>query len=192
MTETHDFGPAARRVAALLAAVPDAALPGPTPCPDYTLGDLVDHIGGLSVGLAVTARKEPAQSPPPGDASRLPDGWRADFADRLDGLAAAWRDPASRTGMTTAGGLELPAGVAAMVTLNELVVHGWDVARAAGLPYEPGADDVAACLEHMRAFSGDDRPAGTPFGPVVKVPADASALDELVGLNGRDPGWSPA
>ena len=47
-----DLGPAALRLAELVYNVPDDLLDQPTPCPDYTLGDLVDHVGGLSLAFA--------------------------------------------------------------------------------------------------------------------------------------------
>ena len=44
-----DLTPAAQRLADLVARVSDDELSGPTPCPAYALGDLIDHIGGLAV-----------------------------------------------------------------------------------------------------------------------------------------------
>ena len=41
-----DLEPAARRLADLVAGVPDDLLDAPTPCPGYTVGDLVEHVGG--------------------------------------------------------------------------------------------------------------------------------------------------
>src|SRR5262245_36966996 len=52
-----DLGPAARRVGALVCDVRDDQLAQPTPCPGMTVGDLVDHIGGLSAGFTATAQK---------------------------------------------------------------------------------------------------------------------------------------
>src|SRR3954462_15387145 len=110
-----DFRPATDRLAGLVAAVRDDQLDGPPPCPAYTLGDLLEHVGGLAVGLQATARKDTGETvAPPGDASRLPDGWRPRIAQDLDGLAAAWRDPSAWTGMTKAGGVELPGEVAGL------------------------------------------------------------------------------
>ncbi|HXH56147.1 maleylpyruvate isomerase N-terminal domain-containing protein [Iamia sp.] len=39
-----DLEPAARRMAALIGGVSDEMLDRPTPCPDYRLGDLVEHV----------------------------------------------------------------------------------------------------------------------------------------------------
>ena len=43
-----DFGPAATTMARLVTRVTDDQLTARTPCPDYTVADLVDHIGGLA------------------------------------------------------------------------------------------------------------------------------------------------
>ena len=144
-----DLGPATQRMADLLAAVPDDALAGPTPCPNYTLGDMVDHVGGLSLAFAAAASKDLGdftdQAPAP-DASHLGPEWRVTIAQDLDALAEAWRRPDAWTGMTRAGGVDLPGEVAGLVALDELVIHGWDVARASGQRYvvlnEPGVAGV--------------------------------------------------
>src|SRR4051794_4479058 len=191
-----DLAPAARRLAALVRAVPDEALHGPTPCPEYRLGDLLDHVGGLAVAFRDAATKDfegGTGQAPSGDASRLGDGWRERIAEDLVAMAEAWRDPDAWTGMTQAGGVDLPGEVAGLVALDELVVHGWDVARATRRSYEA----EPAELEAVRGFVGPmaDAPpeqrAGL-FGPVVAVPDDAPELDRVLGLTGRDPAWVPA
>ena len=85
MTHTPDLTAAAARVATLLRGVSDDQLDGPTPCPAYSVGDLVDHIGGLALAFTWAATKEfppEAGQPPSGEAARLPDEWRDTFADR--------------------------------------------------------------------------------------------------------------
>jgi uncharacterized protein (TIGR03086 family) len=95
--------------------------------------------------------------------------------------------------MTRAGGIDLPGEIGGLVALDELVVHGWDVARSSGQPYECDAASLEASLEFVSQFSGPRSEAdrGGLFGPVVEVPDDASDLDRLIGLAGRDPGWTP-
>lgn len=187
-----DLGAAAERMAGLLANIRDEQLTAATPCAEYTLGDLIDHVGGLSVAFTWAAEKDwPKDAPQQasGDSSRLPGDWRREFADRLTVLAEAWREPAAWEGMTRAGGFDLPAPVCGRVALNELVVHGWDVARASGQDYQPGEAELAVCTEFVSAF---DASGEGPFGKPVPVPADAPALDRLVGGAGRDPSWSPS
>jgi uncharacterized protein (TIGR03086 family) len=183
-----DLEPAARRVAALLDGVPDTALSAPTPCADTPIAGLLDHLMGLSEGLRASAAKEPDQGGPQASAANLDPKWRTVLPERLDALVAAWREPSAAEGMTSAGGVEMPAAEIAAVTLNELVMHGWDLARATGQRYDPDAADVAAILPFLEAFAS---PEGVPglFGPAVTVPHGAPEFDRALGLSGRDPGW---
>jgi uncharacterized protein (TIGR03086 family) len=191
-----DLGPATRRLAALVAAVPGDALDAPTPCPKYAVGDLLDHIGGLALGFAAAARKERTERTahaPSGDASRLEPDWREEFPRRLDALGEAWHDPQAWTGMTRVGGVDLPGEVAGVVALDELVVHGWDLARATGQPYEcdrPSLDAVHGFVQQFAAPEMAPQRAGL-FGPVVAVADGAPVLDRVIGLAGRDPQWCP-
>jgi uncharacterized protein (TIGR03086 family) len=186
-----DLGPAASRMAKLLAAVDDTQLEAPTPCPDSTLGDLIDHVGTFATAFVAVARKEVTTgAPPPPDAANLEPGWRARIAADLETLAAAWRDPAAWDGMTAAGGIDLPGEIAGLVALDELVVHGWDVAVVSGQAYDPPVEDIEGAASFVTSF--DPPRDGRLFGPVVPVPDDASPLDRLLGLTGRDPRWTPA
>src|SRR5215471_14496780 len=57
-----DLGPPARRLAGLVARIPDEDLTLPTPCPAYALGDLTEHVGGLAIAFAAAAsRRRPAR-----------------------------------------------------------------------------------------------------------------------------------
>ena len=183
-----DLGPAAEEMSALIAAVPDEMLGRPTPCPAYRLGDLIDHVGGLALAFTAAAAKDRGPltgAPRPGDAARLSEDWRTRIPRNLSAMAAAWRDPAAWTGMTQAGGADLPGEVAGLAGLDELVVHAWDIARASG--QELAADPAA-----VEAAHGFLTAAGGPFGPVVAVPAERPLLDRAIGLSGRDPDWAPA
>src|SRR5690348_16290730 len=136
--EPHDFGPATTTMARLVAGVRADQLTDPTPCTAYTVGDLVEHIGGLTQDFTACATKTelPSQDNPQGDASRLEDGWRERIVRDLDDLATAWKGPSAYDGEATAGGVTLPAFVMASVALDELVVHGCDLATATGQPYD--------------------------------------------------------
>ena len=173
-----DLAPAARRTADLVSGIADDRLGAPTPCPKYTLGDLLDHVGGLALALTAAARKEVGGATgqaPAGDASRLPHDWRTRIPRDLAAMAEAWRDPQAWTGMTEAGGVALPGEIAGLFALDELVVHGWDVARASGQPYD--CDEVS--LHGVRAFvEGFDQRDGV-FGPIVETPPGAPLLDQV-------------
>lgn len=187
---TLDLGPATTALRGLVATVTDDQLTLPTPCTEYTVGDLVDHVGGLAIAFTGAARKQPAPGSSEGgsgDASRLEPGWRDRIDADLAALAEAWRDPSAYDGMTAAGGIDLPGEIAASVALNEVVVHGWDLATALGRPFVVADADVAGCMAFAEPFStpetADQR--GDAFGPVVPVAADAAPLTRLLGMMGR-------
>ena len=188
-----DLTPATKVLADLVAAVRDDQLTAPTPCTESNVADLLDHIDGLSLAFAAAARKTPLEGTPSADGSRLGPDWRPRIARRLADLADAWRDPGAWTGMTRAGGIDLPGEVAGAVVADELTVHGWDLAVASAQPYDadPGLVDLA--LEFVTPTVARN-PDGTPglFGPPVAVTDSAQALDRLLGLTGRDPAWTAA
>ncbi|MFI5764181.1 TIGR03086 family metal-binding protein [Streptomyces sp. NPDC051563] len=196
MTDTTmlDLGPQARIVARLAEGVPDAGLSGPTPCPDYTVGTLLGHLTGLAAAFRDAARKElgPTTDTAPTTALPvLPADWRAELPRVLGELAEAWTDPAAWTGMTRAGGVDLPGEIAGLVAVNELVVHGWDLARATGQEYAPDPAALDTSYTFLVAATGEEGGAGDIFGPVVPVPDGTPLLDRAVGLSGRDPGRRP-
>ncbi len=192
----HDLGPAARQLATLVQGVRDEQLGDPTPCANYTLGDLVQHVRGLAEAFTVSGRKEQpdggSQPPPEGDASKLDETWREDTVAWLDRLVETWADPAAWEGTAWIAGFEAPADAVGMTAVNELVVHGWDVARASGQEIDLPDDSLAAPREFVSMMSGpgSEEARGDAFGPPVPVPDGASVLDEVVAGNGRDPGWS--
>ena len=187
---THpDLTVAARRIAGLVDSVGDDALGRPTPCEGYTVGDLLDHIAGAVVAFTAAAVKQPLDGGPRGDAANLGDDWRTRIPQEVLGLADAWRTPDAWTGMTAAGGVDLPGDLAGVVALDELVIHGWDLAKATGQDpaYDgPGLEAVYATVAKFRASGIEGL-----FGPPVTVPDDAPLLDRILGLAGRDPAWEP-
>lgn len=189
-----DIRPAAAQLAVVLANVPDDTLEGPTPCEGLTLAQLIGHVIGFAQVFTLSARKEmgpmTATPPNPNDADLEP-GWRQRAAEQLAALGEAWQCDEAWDGMTQAGGVDLPGAVAGRVVLDELVVHGWDVARASGQSFEPDDDHVAQVAATVAQFRGDTT-GEVPglFGPTVTVAADATAFERLLGLTGRDPNWS--
>ncbi|WP_399883600.1 TIGR03086 family metal-binding protein [Streptomyces sp. BBFR51] len=192
-TTTLDLGPQTRILARLAEGVSDARLADPTPCPDLAVRNLLGHLTGLAAAFRDAARKDLGTTTGTSPEASVPDigpAWREDLAEVLGELAQAWRDPDAWTGMTRAGGIDLPGEVAGAVTADELVIHGWDLARATGQDYAPDPAALQAAYGLLSAAAGEsDRDEGM-FGPVVAVPADAPLLERAVGLSGRDPRWT--
>jgi uncharacterized protein (TIGR03086 family) len=190
----HDLLPTARRLGALVAEVDDDQLDAPTPCPDYTVGGLLDHIGGLAVAFAEAARKEQgtnATQAPPGRTAHLAADWRTRIPADLETLGVAWQDPVAWDGTTVIAAMEMPAPAVGAVALDEIVTHAWDLARALGQPFDADADAIAGALEFVGPISVPGAPRPPIFGPVVEVSDDASPMARFVALTGRDPDWRP-
>jgi uncharacterized protein (TIGR03086 family) len=93
-------------------------------------------------------------------------------------LAAAWRDPAAGEGMTEAGGLRMPADVMGAVALDQLVLHGWDLAGATSQSFTCDPASTAAVL----AFTGvSARPLGTGCSARWPMTGNAPTLDRALG-----------
>jgi uncharacterized protein (TIGR03086 family) len=187
-----DLSPACQRTAEVLAGVTDDQLGLATPCEKMPLHAMVAHIGGLSLAFAAAARKDfgPMTDTPPEDDVQIEADWRTVYPQRLAELAEAWREPAAWQDMTRAGGIDLPGEVAGSVALAEVVIHGWDVARASGQAYDVDEDTVAALLTHLEQFDAE----GTEglFGPAVAVADSAPPFDRAIAMSGRDPAWPAA
>ncbi len=189
-TTTLDLGPQTAEVARIVAGVRDDQLPGPTPCPDMDVAALLDHLVGLTIAFRNAAEKAAQQGGPRADAAKLAPGWRTRLPAQLEVLAAAWREPAAWDGTAVAGGVELPAPVMAVVGLNEVLIHGWDLAVATGQEYRPDPAAVRACADMVGDRAGAPDEPDAIFGPAVPVPAEAPPFDRLLGQTGRDPRWT--
>jgi uncharacterized protein (TIGR03086 family) len=191
-TTTPDLAPAAAEVARVVAGVRDDQLTDPTPCTGTSVAAMLDHFVGLTLGMRMAAEKKPMQGAPKADADTLPDDWRTRLPAQLDALVAAWREPGAWDGETEAGGVRMPASAMGVVALNEVLVHGWDLAVATGQAYRADPASTEACLELARQFAAVPEMRDQIYGPVVPVPDGAPAMDRLLGLTGRDPAWAPA
>ncbi len=187
-----DFDPPVRQLRALLLGVTDEDLTAPTPCPDWTVADLLDHLMGLSWAFAQAAKKltdaPGTDGPPPRpSAANLPPHWRSRMPVLLEELATAWKDPAAWTGTARAGGVTMPAADMGLVAMNELIMHSWDLAQATGQEFAADPRILEMLIEFLSRGPAD----GTPgmFGPVVPAEDEAGLLEQAVGRAGRDPHW---
>lgn len=195
LTETIDPGPSCDSPAGRVLEIADTQLHRPTPCPEYTVADLVEHVGALAVEFRYAALEQPTSAVPgseaagsDGDGSRLESGRRERIATDLRASAEAWKEPASYDGETHAGPVTLPAREAALVALDEVVVHGWDLSVATGLRFSPDRAAVRTCLDFVAAFDAPANDDGGLLGPPVGVPEGSPPLLRLLGATGRDGG----
>lgn len=180
---------AAATFAEIVAGIPDDALGAPTPCPDYDVAGLLGHLIHRAPQLIGAAAKEEVSAGEQAPAD--PATWRTTLVPLVDRLAGAWSRPEAWEGSTRIEGpMEMPASTIGGIVLAELVLHGWDLARATGQePTWPGPL-LETTHQDMAAMAPMGRKMGA-FGPEVPVADDAPALDRLLGTVGRDPSWTP-
>jgi len=194
MTE-FDLHLGAQRLSALIAGTTDDDLTLPTPCPAYTVSDLIDHIGMTALAFGAAARKErselnevsPNRVPQP-----LAGDWRSRIAADFDVLADAWAAPGAWDGMTRIAGMDMPADEIGLVAAEEILVHSWDLARATGQSFDADPDLIVAARRMLGPGADPDTPRTdtVTFGAPHPVGDDASPLDQVIGLSGRDPAWT--
>ncbi len=190
-----DLHPATREVARLLEGVTDDQLSAPSPS-DCDVATLLDHLMGLTMAFTWAAEKSTppeASGPPTSSGENLDPNWRSVLPGRLDALADAWSKPSAWEGMTEAGGVTLPGEVAGVVALDEVVLHGWDLARATGQEFRCDPANAEAVHGFTERSAQPDQAAMRTglFGPVVPVADDAPVFDRALGFAGRDPAWTP-
>jgi uncharacterized protein (TIGR03086 family) len=148
-----------------------------TPCEKFTVDELVDHLLGSLTGLAAMTGR-PFEAATDG----TPEERVADAAQRV---TEAWRIRGTE-GTVPAGPQELPADLMASILSIEFLIHGWDFATAAGLPFAPADDLVGYVLEQTRRLDAAvDLRAGGQFQAEVPIGADARTLDRLIAFTGR-------
>ena len=141
----------------------------PTPCSDWTVSDLVDHVVQTPAKFAAMVRGEQVDwaAPTPHAADPV-----ATYRENAKALLAAWAEhPDAQPG---------PDWQCA-----EIAVHTWDLATALGRSTEPLDPEVA---ERGRAFmlaSLNDDNRSPAFGPERQAPAAADAYTRIAAFAGR-------
>ncbi|MEV4106825.1 TIGR03086 family metal-binding protein [Nonomuraea sp. NPDC049695] len=168
---------ATERTVGLVRAVRPEQLGLPTPCANFDVKGLINHLEWVAELFESLARTGPRVEQGP---------YAGDFHDRAERTLAAWSRLETWEGTSPAMGL--PMGVLAHMYLVDMVVHGWDLARATGQEYEPEPAAVSRALHFTDQMVEMGRQRGA-FGPPVAVPDDAPEFDRLLGVIGRDPAW---
>ena len=170
----------------LVEGVRDDQLDAATPCTKFRVRDLLNHLFQVAVEFQKAARAEDMDFADQPD--HLNGDWRGRFATEVDALAEAWSQPGAMELDNSQMGFS--RAVVARMPAFDLIVHGWDLARATGQPFDP--DPVIVDEMYAMALQLADRGRkAEQFGPIVPVPDDAPVVDKLLGYLGRDPAWRP-
>ena len=168
----------------------------PTPCAEYAVRDVVNH---LAFGFLLAHRsgaREPWDPAWSGE-ERTPylvglpeERWAQACAEQAAATARAWSDSAAWEGEASMGGAAMPAAAIGSMMTAEFAVHGWDLAVATGQPFEVPDALGAVVLDGVLAMAPSGRDGGW-FGEEVPVPADAPAFVRALAASGRNPRWTP-
>ena len=194
MTENQDPRPLHRRAIAqteaVVATVTPEQLTLPTPCPEYDVRALLSHITGGLTRAALVGEGDPGALARPAMASGVPDdAWPTAYRAAADRAIAAWADDTKLDTLFEVPWGKVPGRFVIAGYIQEILAHGWDLAKATGQPTD-GDPELAlfALAGAKRILPPDIR--GTddiPFGPVVEVPTDATPYTQLAAWLGRHP-----
>jgi uncharacterized protein (TIGR03086 family) len=183
--------PAAEAAARIVLRVPEAKLDAPTPCPDWDVRALLNHLILWSARGEAAAHRLPITGPGEDHDFTAEPGWAGRYAEQVRKTAEAWQDPAAWEGKASlTGGEGMPARFIGGIIFGECVTHGWDLAVATGIEPVFPPEVLRTEWERLAPTVEMGREYGA-FGAEVPVPEDAPLLDRIVGLSGRDPHWTP-
>lgn len=173
----------------LIESLDDDAWSAPTPCPEWTVLELVEHVvSGLAQFADVGAG---AEFDPSARVSLTPADALGAFEEAAGRMLSVWSDPAVAGRMHSLPWGDTPGATLIGFMVMEQLAHGWDLARAIGRA--PAYDDDLAAEALALAQVNDDPSIRVPgmFGPIMPVDADTPTIDRVAAFLGRDPDWSP-
>jgi len=169
----------AARFLALVEAVPEDRWSAPSPCEDWTALQVVEHVVGTHPYFLGLVGIEPVEAPAVADD---PVGAVSAVTSQM---AAAMADPevAERTYDGHFGTRTLEWGVDHFLS-DDLVVHGWDLARATGGDERIDPEEVEIVREHAAGWGDAMRGPGA-MGPELEPPAGADPQTRMLAFLGR-------
>lgn len=185
---------AVRLSTALVAKATLDDLDRPTPCSTWTLGDLLAHMTAQHHGFAAAARGHGAGPGiwKPRPLAADPVAAYAGAADDVLSAFAGGEVLEREFALPEFGsGARFPGAQAIGFHFVDYVVHGWDVARSLGLPFDLDDDLAEDALPIALAVPGGDsrlRP-GAAFRPELPAPENSSPVDRILTALGRSPTW---
>jgi uncharacterized protein (TIGR03086 family) len=173
-------------VTGVVRGVRDDQLDDGTPCAEFQVRDLLNHLLQVTANFSALARRDDVDWSAATD--RLTGDWRAEFDTNLAAVRTAWADPEALEGVSP--GMGLPQRTVGLMLVVDLVVHSWDLASATGQPYAVELALQAASVEFLDLMGDMGRKMGA-FGPEVEAPEGADDFGKVLARTGRDPQWKP-
>lgn len=160
----------------------------PTPCSEFEVSALLNHLLGVAKRIAGIGRGEAQADELPTLNGVSADAWGAAFDQAMDEALEAWRDDTLLTRDLVLPFGTFPGPLVAQIYVLELVVHSWDLAAATGQRSILDDDLADSALPTAGAMLPPAPRGGEmPFGPVIAVADDRPVYDRLAGYLGRQP-----
>jgi uncharacterized protein (TIGR03086 family) len=173
----------------MVASLRPDELSKPTPCSEWNVRQLVEHMTGVNwafAGAAGGQRPEGGSSDHGAGAGSSGEDVAGAYAASARAALAAWRAPGMLERTLTLPFGQMPGAQAIGFNIGDQLVHTWDLAKATG---RDRALDPEACemvLERTRQFlTPEARGPGRPFGPERPCPENAQLPDRLAAFLGR-------
>ncbi|QFG69624.1 TIGR03086 family metal-binding protein [Ornithinimicrobium pratense] len=163
----------------------------PTPCADWDLRTLLNHLTVEHLWVPrLLAAETLAEVGDDYDGDMLGSDPPAAWEDAITRSLLAWAQVDDETVPIQMSFGPVTRHEYAQQMVVDLVVHGWDLARAAGLPYDPSPAAVQEALDYERPRLEGGQGWPGIFGQALPAPEDSTdLLDEALALTGRDPRW---
>lgn len=185
---TDDLATTGRAFGDLVAAVRHDQWSAPTPCAQWDVRALVNHVvtgDDLFARILRGRTSNVSGGLDPKTEDTLGDDPSATHRRAADDLLAAFRQPDVLSQVFQVPVGTVPGIAAAHLRTVENLVHGWDLARATGQQTRFPDNTVERELEFTRGKLVDVPSDRSPFAPPQPVPDDAPPLDRLAALLGR-------
>jgi uncharacterized protein (TIGR03086 family) len=161
----------------------------PTPCEDWTVRDLLNHLTAEHLWAPHLLRGETLEQVGSRyDGDVLGDDPMGAWRRAITASVLAWGQADDDGTVHTSMG-QIPTSDYANQMLVDLTVHAWDLARAIDVRPHLVADAVETCLAYEKPRVGAGEVPGIFAAPVATD--SESRVDQLVALLGRDPAWAP-
>jgi uncharacterized protein (TIGR03086 family) len=167
-----------------------AQLDEPTPCSEWTVRDLLNHVVGGADMFAIAVTDGSVSDERLGEllaGDNLGDDHRASFRAACGRAMRAFEPPGVLDRVVVLPYGEMPAGVALDIAIFDVTTHTWDLAKATGQSTALDPEVLDAAWELAPAMLTDDYRAAGIFGPVVAVDDGAPVQDKLAAFAGRTP-----
>jgi len=169
----------------LLAGVRDDQWHLATPCPEFDVRALSDHLVGWISYFDARCHDREFDGDPA--SYRSGDDPAAEFRAVAQNLVAGW-DELGIERRVGAPGAQRPAETLFNITVTEYLAHGWDLAVATGQPVPfTDAESADVLVRAQGTLDPQYRGVGMPFGDIVEVDDGATATSRVVAFLGRHP-----